>query len=276
MKNFAFESWDDGRITVNAAFANVLREHNLTTFAAVMQKQGETAKNLLKERTTVRLTLPAGDGIRELYLKRHLASPWKEYVKPWLRFARPILGAKNEWNAILDFHRAGIPTMTPVAIGQNDRESFLITEGIAGCRKLSDWMSTRFGAEKSVKNLPQDRETGDIIDGIATVARRMHTAGLHHQDFYLTHLLQPMDNSSRGIHVIDLGRAKRSVRLSRRWIVKDLAQLNYSANLLPAWTRTRFLETYFGRPVCASDKSLLRRIDAKTARIARHSQKHRL
>ena len=276
MKNFALENWDDGRLTVNREFAETLRRGGLTDFDSFMfDERGEIAKNLLPERTTLRLSLPGRDGEpRDFYLKRHLPVPLKEYVKPWLRLTRPIVGARNEWDAILDFHQAGIPTMVPVAIGERGRKSFLLTEGIARCCKLSDWMETRLGENGS--SAAADDELAAIVDGVAHVARLMHRQGLHHQDFYLTHLLLPVDNRRRGVHVIDLGRARRRRHLGRRWIVKDLAQLNYSAKLFPAWTRRRFLERYLDRPLQPSDRHLRRQIDRKSDRIARHSRKHSL
>jgi len=272
----ALENWDDDRLIVNRDFAETLRRGGLTTFEAFMHEElGNVAKNLLRERTTFRLSLTADDGrLREFFLKRHRPSPLKEHVKPWLRFTRPILGARNEWNAIHRFHAAGIPTMVPVALGERGGESFLLTEAIPACCKLSVWMETHLGHDGR-SSLPEEEVAG-IVDGIADVARRMHRRGLHHQDFYLTHLLLPVDDPRRGIHVIDLGRALQRRRLGRRWIVKDLAQLNYSARLFPAWTRRRFLERYLGRPLQASDGRLRAQIDRKTARIARHSQKHRL
>ncbi|MBT6486097.1 MAG: hypothetical protein HOK71_15725, partial [Planctomycetaceae bacterium] len=142
MKNFALECWDEGRVTVNRAFADSLRAHNLTTFDAIMNYTGGSiAKNVLRERTTTRIDLPETSGPKQaFFLKRHGPSPLKEYIKPWLRLTRPILGARNEWNAILAFHEIGIPTMIPVAIGESGRDSFLLTESIEGCRKLSHWV----------------------------------------------------------------------------------------------------------------------------------------
>ncbi|MGH7202562.1 MAG: lipopolysaccharide kinase InaA family protein, partial [Planctomycetaceae bacterium] len=139
MRSFAFERWDDGRLTVNRDFAPLLRAHGLTTFHALMHEVGgEVAKNLLRERTTSRFRLEDEDGSHcDFYIKRHRPPPVKEYVKPLLRLTWPVLGARNEWNALLDFHAAGISTMTPVALGEAGGESFLVTESLDGCTKLS-------------------------------------------------------------------------------------------------------------------------------------------
>jgi heptose I phosphotransferase len=263
------ERWDGGRVLIGRAFAELFRRHGLTTFEAVMgHREATVAKGVLRERTTVRIDLPDADGpARSFYVKRHTPPPWKEYVKPLLRLRRPILGARNEWEAIHHFRRAGIPTMTPVALGEDGRRSFLVTEAIEGCVKLSEWLP-RAGVDGS--------DGAVVREQIAETARRMHAAGLHHQDFYLTHLLVPADDARSRLYVIDLGRVRHRTRLASRWVVKDLAQLAYSARDVPGWDDRDFLARYLGRPLAPSDRRLERRIETKVAAIHRHSRKNRL
>src|SRR4051812_49026732 len=115
--------WDEGRLTVNRDWARLLKANRLTSFSALMGFEGgEVAKNVLRERTTTRFELANGQSPGEaFYIKRHRPSSWIEYVKPLMRLRRPILGARNEWQAILAFHEAGISTMTPVALGELGR-----------------------------------------------------------------------------------------------------------------------------------------------------------
>lgn len=274
MKNFALETWDNGRLTYNVDFAETLRAAGLTTFNSIMQyRGGSIAKNVLQERTTTRIELAtANDTAQAFFLKRHGPSPLKEHIKPWLRLQRPILGARNEWNAILAFHDVGIPTMTPVALGESGQHSFLLTESIEDCHKLSNWM------EENAWTYDPDgaKRKQSVLRRIAETARRMHGAGLHHQDFYLTHLLVPADDPARELFVIDLGRVRKRRKLGKRWIIKDLAQLNYSTPHVSADERRRFLETYLARPIEESDRPLIERIERKTQAIARHSQKNQL
>jgi heptose I phosphotransferase len=275
VKSFAFDTSDEGRLTVNREFAPLLRSNGLTTFDSIMNfAGGQVAKNLLRERTTMRLDLPDATGnTRTFFLKRHLRPPLAEFVKPILRLQRPIIGARNEWEAILRFHEAGIATMIPVALGEGPGRSFLLTAGIEGCCKLTEWIAARSSAlhNGELKTLRQ------IIAGVADVARTMHAAGMHHQDFYLTHLMVPQNGSSpRAVHVLDLGRVRWQRRLARRWIVKDLAQLHYSASRLTASDQLRFLTRYLGRPVANTDRPLVGHILNKSRAIARHSKKNGL
>lgn len=271
MTQFELEHLDHDRLVVNRDFAAALRAHRLDTFDALWNHTGGTiAKNLLKERTTTRLALPCEGKEQVFFLKRHTRPPFKEYVKPLLRLTWPILGARNEWNAILKFHEAGIPTMTPAALGESGGRSLLLTAAIEGCRKLSQMtLDRRIDA-------PHSASTRPVIHAVARAARTMHAHGLHHQDFYLGHLMVPEAGEPDPLYVIDLGRVRHAARLSQRWVVKDLAQLNYSAKDATRSERLRFVREYLGRPLTEADRPLLRRIARKSERIARHSQKNKL
>jgi heptose I phosphotransferase len=273
VKSFAFDGWDGGRLTVNRQFAPLLTRHGLTTFDAIADfSGGQVAKNVLRERTTTRLDLADADGTpRTLYLKRHARPRIWELIKPLFRLTRPIVGARNEFEAILRFHEVDIATMVPVALGEAGGRSFLVTEGIAGCDKLTAWMQTH---KHALRN-GELAALRDIVAGVADAARAMHAAGLHHQDFYLTHLMVPQ-TAAGPIHVLDLGRAQFHPRLARRWIVKDLAQLNYSAAGISASDRLRFLTRYLGHRPTRNDRALVTHIVLKSRAIARHTRKNGL
>ena len=285
MKSFELDSWDGGKVIVNAEFAPVLRKHGLDTFQALMDYQGgQVAKNLLSQRVTTRFELSRpGGGTQGFYIKRHGPSPMKEYIKPLIRLRRPILGAENEWNAILRFHEVGIATMMPVAYGKSGPSSFLVTAAIENCIKLSDWVESQFPAALTGRPI----EVGDVptetlalshalTNRVARIARTMHQAGLHHQDFYLTHLLVPKANPLAQMYLIDLGRVRQRKHLSSHWVIKDLAQLHYSSRRLPGDTWQRFLHGYFQRSLHSQDAAFIRRIIKKSQAIARHSRKNRL
>jgi len=282
VSRFDLETWDGGKLVVNHVFANLLRRHHWTTFAVIWSRTAEAAiaKKLRTDRITLQFTLDDSGRTRTFYIKRHGRSSLKEYIKPLLSLRWPILGARNEWNALLAFHEAGLPTMTPVAMGQDGAHSFLITEALENCTKLSELESGPHHESTSAHDLPQpDRRS--VMDELAKITRRMHGAGLHHQDYYLGHLLLPNPAVTGQappdrIYVIDLGRARQQRPLARRWIVKDLAQLNFSAHDVSDSERMRFLRQYLGRRITRSDRKLISCIAAKTNAIARHSRKNGL
>lgn len=267
MKSFVLDYWDAGHVTINCDFAALFRQAGLTDFASIWATTtgAEAAKNLRADRVTLRFTLLDAEGREHaFYIKRHQGAPWKEYVKPLLQMSWPSVGARPEWEALLAFHDVGLATMTPVALGETRSASFLITAAIDGCEKLSELRSST-----------DTQERREIAVEVADIARKMHQSRLHHQDFYLGHLLRPTDGGP--IHVIDLGRVQRHQPwTASRWIVKDLAQLNYSARKVSRTERLRFLERYLNRPLTPADRPFIQRILRKTARIARHSRKNRL
>lgn len=271
LTRFELETWDSGRLTVNKSFAELLRQHDWQTFESIWTQTAEAAvaKKMRTDRITLRFTLSDNGFERAFFIKRHVRSSWKEYVKPLLRLTWPILGARNEWKAILDFHDVGLPTMTPVALGESGANSFLITEALENCTKLSE-LNRRQAADSDSSS----QFRSQLICNVARIARTMHGSGLHHQDFYLGHLMLSEADSER-IYVIDLGRVQKHARLSRRWVVKDLAQLDYSAAATPQ-ERLKFLREYLGRRLTSDDKNLIADIQSKAEAIGRHTRKNRL
>lgn len=265
MTSFHLENHDSGRLIVNGAFSELLRRHGRLTFDSnwTQTADADVAKNARTDRVTLRFTLADNGVNRGFYIKRHTRSSWKEYLKPLLRLTWPILGARNEWNAILEFHQVGLPTMTPVALGESGSDSFLITEALENCTKLSQ-----------LNLSSDDRMRVSLIRQVAHLSKKMHGAGLHHQDFYLGHLMQSQKDASQ-IYIIDLGRVCKRKSLSRRWIIKDLAQLDFSANA-SSRERLQFLREYLGRPLSGHDRAFMASIQSKKAAIARHSRKNRL
>src|SRR5690606_4283685 len=82
---------------------------------------------------------------------------------------------------------------------------------------------------------------------------RLHDGGVCHRDFYLCHFLQDAEDPLK-LYLIDLHRALIRRRLGRRWIVKDLGGLYFSALDIGLTTRDllRFLRVYSGKPLRAA------------------------
>ena len=261
-------AWDNGQLAINRNYVPILEACGLTTVSAFMSFEGgEVVKQAVVDRQTDRIRLSGGGIEFEGFLKRHRRPRWSEYLKAWLRLTHPVFGARVEWEALWRFHEASLPTMIPVAFGESDSGSFVLTESLEPGCKLSV-----LAAEPSLTASRRQQ----LVSEVAGLARRMHDAGIHHQDFYLGHLLCRVDQPGEPVFVLDLGRARRLRRLSRRWIVKDLAQLNYSAANLSAADRFRFLSVYLGHRPGDADRPLLDRVARKSKTIARHSRKHRL
>lgn len=273
----AWSLWDGGRMRVNDVFSGLLRRAGLQTFAAVAELPGGEIVRSAGPRVTARIVLGEGPERRTFYLKRHAPVRLGERVKPWLRLNSGVFGARPEWEALLKFHAAGLPTITPVACGEEGEHSWLLTESLDSRQDLLDWTRKLVSRSCDSRGWEGDSQLRRYLYDLAEIARTMHDAGLHHQDFYLNHIL--ICETAKGVpelRVIDLGRVREQQPLSQRWILKDLSQLNYSARHLTCRTRLRFLRQYLGRPFNESDRRLIWWLEQKAAQIARHTDKHRL
>lgn len=267
-----FLSWDDGRLLIDAEFATLFERHGLTTFAAIAGRPLESIARQVGERVTGRFSL--GDDrwqSRAFFLKRHGPPRWRERFKAWLRLTRPVLGARAEWQAMLWFQELAIPAPRPVVLGESQGESFTIATAIEPHTRLDHWWEDP-ARDAEWRNSMCRRQW---VIRLARQVRRLHAAGLHHQDLYLCHLLLTPDRPEE-ITIIDLGRVRRHRSLPLRWIIKDLSQLHFSSPRATLTERLRFLREYLGRHLNSADRSLVARVLRKSLQISRHTRRNGL
>ena len=129
----------------------------------------------------------------------------------------------------------GIGVMRLIAYGERLRadgvqESFVITEELENYTELHHYLRRKFASLAAGRSGPRDRDLKRLIRDIAQIARRLHAAGYNHRDLYCCHFfVKDTQPGEREIRLIDLQRVQRRHWLRRRWIVKDLAQLAWSA-----------------------------------------------
>jgi heptose I phosphotransferase len=221
-------------------------------FDEVERLQGEVFRRVASRRT-IRVTID-GD---HYFAKIHHGVGWQEIVKNLLHLKLPVLSAQNEWTALNLLALIGVPTMTPVAFGRTGSNparirSFLITEELTGTTSLEDFCATW------ALQPPPFRLRKALIEQVASAVRQMHANGMNHRDCYLCHFhLDTLSRQESGgldklrLYVIDLHRAQIRRRTSRRWVIKDLAGLYFSAMGI-GMTRTdrlRFVRAYEQKPL---------------------------
>jgi heptose I phosphotransferase len=169
---------------------------------------------------------------RAFFIKAHEATGWAPVVHDLLDFRPPQPGARSEWRALFELWRLGIRAPRVLAFGEDGRtsatrRSFVITEEIAPAISL-EALAARPEAwpiDSSFKRR--------VIRALAAIARTLHGNGINHRDFYLCHFLldlsRPLGIGSPQLYVIDLHRAQIRARMPRRWAVKDLGGLLFSA-----------------------------------------------
>lgn len=185
------------------------------------------------------------------FLKYHAGIGWKEILKNLSQVKWPVLSAMNEVRAIEAVTRAGIDTMTIAAYGERGNnpariESFIVTDDLTDTLSLEDVAAHWAGKPPlAAKRL--------LIKRLAKIAAQMHTAGVNHRDFYLCHFLLKQADFDAGnfdapLYLIDLHRSQVRKQVPKRWRVKDLGGLYFSAAPL-ALTKTdllRFISAYAG------------------------------
>lgn len=201
---------------------------------------------LTRDRKTVRFE---HDG-RGYFLKAHFGVGWGEVLKNLVQLKLPVLGAGNEWLATHLLKTLGLPTLTAVACGFGDglwarRQSFIVTRELRGLASLEDYAAQPHRGDRS-----EARRRRQLVRKVAATARTLHGNGLNHRDFYLCHfLLDPaVAGGDTPLYLIDLHRAQVRRRTPRRWRIKDIGGLYYSA-LGASLTRTerlRFVKAYTG------------------------------
>jgi hypothetical protein len=224
-----------------------------------------------------------GRGESAFFLKRHTSPPLREYLKLLTRFSWPK-SAMNEWQAIVRFHEMKLPTMVPVAAGKKRgrfgivNQSFVLTEEIKDAKRLDHYLEKWHENPLSPEQIKKKR---GLIGRLAMITRKMHASGLNHRDYYLCHvfLREREQGKDFELFILDLHRVDIRHKVGQRWVVKDLAALNYSSLGLPihATDRIRFLKAYLQKSrLEAKDKPLLLRVLRKTKKIAGHAKKKRL
>ncbi|MEM4247852.1 MAG: lipopolysaccharide kinase InaA family protein [Candidatus Nanoarchaeia archaeon] len=246
---------------VNQDYADILRYNGIEKADDLWNIKSESVKSKLKERGTSRafLKLPGTAENLEIYIKRYTALPVKEYFKSAFSF-KPIFisGAMHEWEATLSLIETGILTAEPIAAAKSSKGTCIVLRGIQNYIRASELLA-RFANEKNFKSKRH------LIAQIAEIAGKMHSANFAHQDFYLLHFFVQWEDKK--IYIIDLQRVIMQKKLSLRWRVKDLAQLNFSSKGLVRRTdKLRFWKRYC--EICGlnpKDISLIKTIFKKSA-----------
>ncbi|HCF4092397.1 TPA: lipopolysaccharide core heptose(I) kinase RfaP [Pseudomonas aeruginosa] len=246
-------------------------------FEAVEALQGKVYREL-EGRRTLRTEV---DG-RGYFVKIHRGIGWGETAKNLLTAKLPVLGARQEWQAIRRLHEAGVATMTAVAYGERGSDparqhSFIVTEELAPTVDLEvfsqDWR----------ERPPPPRLKRALVEAVARMVGDMHRAGVNHRDCYICHFLlhtdKPVSADDFRLSVIDLHRAQTRDATPKRWRNKDLAALYFSALDIGLTRRDklRFLRTYFRRPlreILRDEAGLLAWMERKAEKLYERKQRY--
>jgi len=230
--------------------------------------------NLAKYRSRVQFEINAP--AVTVYLKRYDRPPISVQLRNWLAArSRTSCGLLNFKSADA-LAAAGIHTPKTLFYGEQwgtsfEKRSFIITEKIPNAESLERRLPGFFSGLTTVENIKLRR---DFIAQLAVFVKKFHETGYCHRDLYLSHIFH---SDSGDFYLIDLARAFKPGVRRRRFLIKDIAQVYYSARsqYFSKTDRLRFYITYVGRQkLTRKDKAFIRKVINRAKRMARHDMRH--
>ena len=233
-----------------------------------------TVEGAIYRQAPARRTVRFEVGGAAFFAKQHTGVGWREIAKCWLSLKRPVLGARDEFDACRHLRAHGVAAPRVAAFGERGRNpatrrSFVICDALDGFVSLEElcgiWAATP----------PPLAIKRKLLTALGEFTRALHEAGVQHRDYYLDHLLADRAKLASGevaLAVIDLHRARVRAQTPRKARLKDLAALRYSSAALVA-SRTdllRFVGAYAGkRPaaVLRRERRFWNGIERRTERL---------
>ncbi len=267
-----------GELMVHPDYLKTLADGGLCDMDALLVTPGQRRldkRGLASWRQRLVLSLNTSNGVQKCYLKRFTQPPLRQQLMNLLAGLGSTAAVEFYW--LRQTTALGIGTPQVVACGTRRKgfrevASLLLTAELHG-ESLEKWLPRR------AASLSQDMKRS-LSQSLAALVAKLHNAGLVHRDLYLSHIfISAKGANDIELSLLDLQRVVRTRWRRWRWIVKDLAALNYSTPLSAATNadRVRWLKLYLNeRGVSANRRALIRAVVRKTGRIARHSAKHDL
>ena len=214
-------------------------------------------------RVVYRADLPEGS----VYVKHFLVPNFRAKARQWFRSGK----GRNEGRRAAKLEAIGVPTITPVALGERRVrkllfENFLVTEEIPNTLPLDEFVERRLPLMSPAR---RGRLRRDLAVTLADLTARLHDAGFVHKDFHPGNLLIHLgpDDSLR-LAVIDLDALRQIRDLGWGDVRENLALLNHYF-----WTRCnrsdryRFLQAYLQarrQPGAPGIRDLARAVEKST------------
>ncbi|MBL7186074.1 MAG: lipopolysaccharide heptosyltransferase II [Phycisphaerae bacterium] len=235
-------------------------------------------ENLARFRSRVQFEIDAPQPPRAttVFLKRYDRPPVSVQLKNWLSARGKRSCALLEFVAASRLTAFGINTPKTICYGEQwanlfEKRSFIITQEIPDAASLERKLPDCFTGRPARENLKPRR---DFTARLADFIKEFHETNYRHRDLYFAHIFYSDDGR---FYLIDLARAFEPIILSRRFQVKDIAQIHYSApgRDFSKTDRLRFYLRYVGRgKLTSADKIFIRKVVSKARRMARHEKKH--
>ncbi len=211
-----------------------------------------------------------------LFIKRYDKPPVSCQLKNWLSHRCHLSLGLTEFVTVSELAATNINTPKVASYGEQwgvffENRSFIITKEIADGESLERKLPDFFSGPATTEKLKLCR---DCIRRLAAFIRKFHQTGYCHRDLYFSHIFY---NGNNDFTLIDLARAFKPLIRRRRFHIKDIAQLHYSApaKYFSRTDRLRFYLAYTSQnKLTKKDKRIINKVIRKAAQMAQHDIKH--
>ena len=191
-------------------------------------------------RIVYRADLPEGS----VYVKHYLVPDFRSTLRQWFRRGK----GRNEGKRTRHLESIGVPTITPIALGEQRKHKFLF-ENYLVTPAISDAIPLNAFVEETMPAWPAGRRAEvrkRLALALAVMTARLHDAGHVHTDFHPGNILVRMGTDDVPVlAMIDLDALRVCRRLGWDAAQQNLALLNHYFWLRSERTdRLRFLACY--------------------------------
>lgn len=245
---------------INQKYRTALESAQLLDLPSLFTRQDfSPVKDTLESRQTLRIE--TNNGI--FYIKRY-----PKRVQSGSRFnlvSKSFTSlAMREWHVLNLLQDLNIPTMHTAACLESPTQAALITAGLDAPKTLEEISQSEWS------DMPLKRRSA-FAKNVGLILRRMHDGGINHRDFYLVHLRVSADDT---VYVTDLNRADIRKFVGRRWRVKDLSALQFSApNSISNTDRARCFKAYVNGDKLREHRKLIMAVIKKANAMHAHTKK---
>ncbi len=191
-------------------------------------------------RVVYRVDLPQGI----IYIKHFLVPDYRAMFRQWVRRGK----GRNEAKRSQHLSSIGVPTITPVALGERRKrkflfENYLVTLAISSAIPLDEFVEEHL-PELTEPARSQIRQR--LARALAALTARLHDMGLLHQDFHPGNVMVRLSSENvPELFMIDLDALRKSRDVPWKVARQNLALLDHYFWLRSTRTdRYRFLKAY--------------------------------
>jgi tRNA A-37 threonylcarbamoyl transferase component Bud32 len=191
-------------------------------------------------RVVYRADLPEGT----IYIKHNLVPDYRAMWRQWFRRGK----GRNEGKRSQELASIGVPTISPVALGEQRKrkflfENYLVTPEIPGTIPLDEFLERHLG---DWPEPDRSRIRQRLARSLGILTAKLHDANLIHIDFHPGNVLVRIgEEATPELFMIDLDALRNQRRLSWQKAAQNLALLDHYFWLRSSRTdRHRFLEAY--------------------------------